>query len=324
MTIRWGILSAANIAKNFVMPAIEDAGGDILAIASRSQDLTEIQEKFQIPYTLNDYEQLLEMDEIDAVYIALPNSLHFKWIVKAIEYGKHVLCEKPIVLSLEELQTIQRKSIEKEVKVMEAFMYRFHPQILETKKLLEEGAIGEVLTIRSQFHFTLENWTDDIRVNPNLGGGALYDIGCYCINVQQFLLGKKIVTYHVQQGRKSNVDVHLTIQVQYEDGILGLIDCSFLGEFSQSVDLIGTAGSLRLPFAFRTDLNQDFGVIQLVQNGQLSSQHIEGNAYKNQIEHFHQSIEHREFQPYSFDSMLEQVTILEKFQTTLKKEGVIG
>ncbi|MGE7921928.1 Gfo/Idh/MocA family protein [Viridibacillus arvi] len=324
MTIRWGILSAANIAKNFVMPAIEEAGGDILAIASRSQDLTGIQKTFQIPYTLNDYEQLLEMDEIDAVYIALPNSLHFEWIVKAIEHGKHVLCEKPIVLSLEELRTIQQKSIEKKVKVMEAFMYRFHPQILETKKLLEEGAIGEVLTIRSQFHFTLENWTDDIRVNPNLGGGALYDIGCYCINVQQFLLGKKIVTYHVQQGRKSNVDVHLTIQVQYEDGILGLIDCSFLGEFSQSVDLIGTAGSLRLPFAFRTDLNQDFGIIQLVQNGQLSSQYIEGNAYKNQIEHFHQSIEHREFQPYPFDSMLEQVAILEEFQTTLKKEGVIG
>ncbi|ETT82352.1 Gfo/Idh/MocA family oxidoreductase [Viridibacillus sp. FSL R5-0477] len=324
MTIKWGILSAATIAKNYVMPAIQEAGGNILAIASRSQDLTEIQQAFQIPYTLNDYNQLLDMDEIDAVYIALPNSFHFEWIMKAIEHGKHVLCEKPIVLSLEELQIIQQKSIEKKVKVMEAFMYRFHPQIIETKKLLEEGAIGEVLTIRSQFHFTLENWTDDIRVNPNLGGGTLYDIGCYCINVQQFLLDKKVVTYHVLQGRKSNVDVHLTIQVQYEDGILGLIDCSFLGEFSQSVDLIGTEGSLRLPFAFRTDLNQDFGVIQLIQNGQLSSQHIEGNAYKNQIEHFQKSIEQREFQPYSFDSMLEQVAILEEFQTTLKREGVIG
>jgi len=324
LTIKWGILSAATIAKNYVMPAIQEAGGNILAIASLSQDLTEIQQAFQIPYTLNEYNQLLDMDEIDAVYIALPNSFHFEWIMKAIEHGKHVLCEKPIVLSLEELQIIQQKSIEKKVKVMEAFMYRFHPQIIETKKLLEEGAIGEVLTIRSQFHFTLENWTDDIRVNPNLGGGALYDIGCYCINVQQFLLDKKVVTYHVLQGRKSNVDVHLTIQVQYEDGILGLIDCSFLGEFSQSVDLIGTEGSLRLPFAFRTDLNQDFGVIQLIQNGQLSSQHIEGNAYKNQIEHFQKSIEQREFQPYPFDSMLEQVAILEEFQTTLKREGVIG
>lgn len=113
MTIKWGILSAATIAKNYVMPAIQEAGGNILAIASRSQDLTEIQQAFQIPYTLNDYNQLLDMDEIDAVYIALPNSFHFEWIMKAIEHGKHVLCEKPIVLSLEELQIIQKKYREK-------------------------------------------------------------------------------------------------------------------------------------------------------------------------------------------------------------------
>lgn len=317
MNIRWGILGAATIAKEKVLPAIQKAGGQIYAIASKNRKMDDLKETYNIPFTFHEYEQLLKVKEIDAVYIPLPNSEHFHWVMRAIEYGKHVLVEKPIVLSKLELEQIKEMALRKKVFVLEAFMYRYHPQIAEAKRLLHEGEIGDIITIRSQFHFELLDWENDIRIQPTLGGGVLRDIGCYCINIQQVFLEEKVVDIQVMEGRKRHLDVHLSGQIEYENGSLGLIDCSFLGGFSQNVDIVGTKGMMRLPFAFRTDLNNHVGIIEIRVGQDVKQIYLEGDAYYLQVEHFHQVLSGEKQSAYSWEEMLKQTEMLEQIQKKL-------
>lgn len=318
MVIRWGILGAASIAQEKILPAIHKAGGEILAIASKSKPLDSLKEQYNISYTLQDYEQLLSIREIQAVYIPLPNSEHFQWVMKAIEYGKHVLVEKPIVLEKDQLLTIKKHAEEKGVFVLEAFMYRYHPQIQEAKRLLDAGLIGEIVSIQSQFHFSLLDWKNDIRINPFLGGGVLRDIGCYCINIQQYLLKKKVKKFQgLQPNKVTPVDVHITANLLYENGILGNFNCSFYGSFTQNIEIIGSKGTLRLPYAFRTDLNNHIGLIEITDGQKKEQLVLEGDAYYLQIEHFHQVLLGKDEPSYTWDEMLTQAEILEQLQNIL-------
>lgn len=314
MAIQWGILGAATIAKEKILPAIQKAGGEILAIASKSQSLDKLKEQYNVSYTFDDYEQLLKVAEIKAVYIPLPNSEHFQWVMKSIEYGKHILVEKPLVLTKSELLQIREKANEKGIFILEAFMYRHHPQIREAKRLLHEGIIGDIVTIRSQFHFELSDWENDIRINPLLGGGVLRDIGCYCINIQQLLLEKGVQKLQVIQSKKAALDVHIAANVLYENDVLGIIDCSFYGSFSQNVDIIGTKGIIRLPYAFRTDLNHHMGVIEIFRDQEMEQIYLEGDAYLLQIEHFHQVLSGETESSYTWGEMLMQIELLEQLQ----------
>lgn len=317
MVIRWGILGAATIAQEKVLPAIHKAGGDITAIASKSKSLDSLKSQYNVSYTFQEYEQLLSVEEIQAVYIPLPNSEHFHWVMKAIEYGKHVLVEKPIVLSKEQLLKVKEQAEKKGVFILEAFMYRYHPQIQQAKLLLDEGAIGEVLTIHSQFHFSLSDWEKDIRIMPALGGGVLRDIGCYCINIQQLLLNKKAQHLQGLKSGKAPVDVHIAANLLYENGQLGIINCSFYGTFTQSVEVIGSKGIMRLPYAFRTDVNNHIGIIELIDDQKKEQIVLEGDAYYLQIEHFHQVILGNTVSSYTWGEMLEQTELLEQLQKIL-------
>lgn len=323
MVIRWGILGAATIAKEKVLPAIQKAGGEIVAIASQSKSVNNLKEQYNIPYTFDDYEQLLKVEEIEAVYIPLPNSEHFHWVMKSIEYGKHILVEKPIVLTKSQLLQIKEKASEKGLFILEAFMYRHHPQVKETKRLLDEGVIGDIVTIRSQFHFELADWESDIRMNPSLGGGVLRDIGCYCINIQQLLLEEDVKNLQVIHSKKAPLDVHIAASILYENDVLGIIDCSFYGSFSQNVDIIGTKGIIRLPYAFRTDLNHHTGVIEIFRDQEKEQIYLEGDAYHLQIEHFHQVLLEKTEPRYTWNEMLMQVELLEQLQKELEGVGSI-
>lgn len=309
MGIRWGIIGAAMIAKNKVMPAIQASGGTIQAIASRSQPVDELVKRYHIREIYKDYRQLLASKTVDAVYIALPNSMHYMWVVEAIKHRKHVLIEKPIVLSVEQMQDIQQLAEQYHVVVMEAFMYRYHPQIEAAKRMLQDGEIGDIVAMRSQFHFVLEDWEKDIRITPMLGGGVLYDIGCYCINIQQYMLGEDIVDAKLMSEWHNEVDVKVSGVVQYESGIVGQIQCSFSGSFTETFDVIGSRGMLRLPHAFRTDVNGHSGVIELHKGQETERHYYEGDAYQLQIEHFEQVVAGAESQ-YSLADMLTQTRTL--------------
>lgn len=309
MTMRWGILSAAAIAKGKVMPAIQAAGGKIQAIASRSQNVDELAANYQISEVYSQYERLLASSHVDAVYIPLPNSLHYRWIIEALKHGKHVLVEKPIVMDIQQMEEIKQLAEANDLVVMEAFMYRYHPQIEAAKRMLQEGEIGDIISMRSQFHFVLEDWKNDIRITPELGGGVLYDIGCYCINIQQYMLGERVVDGTFISEQYNDVDVKISGLVQYEHGVFGQIDCSFSGHFTETFDVIGTKGMMRLPHAFRTDVNEHAGSVEVHKGQDVQKHYYTGDAYQLQIEHFEKVVQ-GEAPKYQLDEMLAQVQTL--------------
>ena len=183
--VRWGILSTAEIGLYKVIPAMQQGRYcDVVGIASRDLDKAQAAAKLLgIPKAYGSYEELLADPDIDAVYIPLPNHLHVPWSIKALEAGKHVLCEKPIGLSVaeaQELLDVARKH--PELKVMEAFMYRHHPQWRKAKQLVTEGKIGDLRTIQTFFSYYLVD-PDNIRNRADIGGGGLMDIGSYCISL---------------------------------------------------------------------------------------------------------------------------------------------
>lgn len=187
--IRWGILSTAKIGVEKVIPAMQQAEHcEIVAISSRSDDRAqEAAEKLDIDQAVGSYEELLELSNVDAVYNPLPNHLHVPWSIKALEAGKHVLCEKPIGLSADEAQELFSEAEKHpDLKVMEAFMYRHHPRWIKARELVKSGVLGEIQTIRSFFSYYNDD-PQNVRNMSGIGGGGLMDIGCYCISVPRFL-----------------------------------------------------------------------------------------------------------------------------------------
>lgn len=191
--VRWGILSTAKIAREKVIPAMQ--GGlfcDVQAIASRNKDQAlAVSLNLNIPKAYGSYEDLLQDPEIDAIYIPLPNNMHLEWTLKAIQAGKHVLCEKPVTCTVSEARQLLEITRQRPgLKVMEAFMYRFHPQWQHAKKLVAEGKIGILKTIQSFFSYYNVD-PNNIRNNPDAGGGGLMDIGCYCISLSRFIFDQE-------------------------------------------------------------------------------------------------------------------------------------
>ena len=181
--IRWGVLGYARIAREAVIPAILRSSNSVFhAIASREPSkLDECRQKYNCPKTFQSYEELLRDPEIDAIYIPLPNALHREWTIKAAEHGKHVLCEKPIGLNAAECREMIAASKQHGVTLMEAFMYRYSDNTRKVIEVLRSGALGEIKFIYSAFRFLLGN-PGSIKFKPELGGGSLYDVGCYPLN----------------------------------------------------------------------------------------------------------------------------------------------
>lgn len=191
--VRWGILSTAKIGREKVIPAMQRGKfSEIVAIASTNkQRVDEEAARLKIPTRYYTYEELLKDPSVDAVYIPLPNQLHVEWSIKSLDAGKHVLCEKPIGMSsLEGSRLLTAAKQKPHLKVMEAFMYRFHPQWQEAKKLVAAGAVGELRTVHAVFsYFNVD--PQNIRNRPDTGGGGMMDIGCYCISLSRFVFGKE-------------------------------------------------------------------------------------------------------------------------------------
>src|SRR5215204_6364255 len=191
--VRWGILSTAKIGREKVIPALQKGEFcEVVAIASSNRERLEAEAaRLHIPVVYHSYEDLLKDPQIDAVYIPLPNHLHVPWTLKAMAANKHVLCEKPIALSSAEALELLRACNQKpHLKIMEAFMYRFHPQWVHVKKLVDNGKIGELRTIQSFFSYYNVD-PNNIRNGSEVGGGVMMDIGCYCISFARYLFNKE-------------------------------------------------------------------------------------------------------------------------------------
>jgi xylose dehydrogenase (NAD/NADP) len=253
--VRWGILGAANIAvKRFIPGAIASSNGVVHALASR--DLArarEIAERFAIPVAYGSYRELLDDPAIDAVYIPLPNTLHAEWTIAAAMAGKAILCEKPLAVSSVQARRMIDAARANDVLLMEAFMYRFHPQHARVRELLDAGEIGEVRAVRTAFTFQLEPFDPaNVRLQRDLAGGALMDVGCYCVNAARMLFGEEPQWASAQWDFRETfgVEVSLAGVLTFSDARTATFDCGFRAAGQGSYTVAGTKGQIDVPTAF--------------------------------------------------------------------------
>ena len=234
--VRWGVIGNAKIGRDRLQPAIEASEhGELVAIASRSGELS--------------YEALLAREDIDAVYIPLPNHLHVEWSRKALEAGKHVLCEKSITLSPDELAPLL--DVRPDLILSEAFMVRFHPQWIKARELVQSGAIGEARAINGQFTFYNVD-PNNVRNQPNMGGGGILDIGCYPIFTARFIWGTepiKAASMIVEQD-DFGTDIQCSAIMEFPENRHLNVSCSTQLELLQSMVIQGTTGRIEVKVPF--------------------------------------------------------------------------
>lgn len=286
--IKWGILSTARIAVEKIIPAIQkSSNGEVYAIASSSGKAETLAEKLHIPVSYNHYEELLADPNIDAVYIPLPNSMHAEWTIKAANAKKHVLCEKPAGLDPYEVEEMLGACKRNGVHFMEAFMYRFHPQHEKAKEIINSGTIGDIKMMRAFFSFYMDDRAGNIRLDSQLGGGALYDIGCYCINSLRYILDEEPIQMKLLgELNKEGVDTTAAVVLEFPSNIHASFMCSFDATFKDEYEIIGTKGSIRVPHAYRPDLNAGNGMVQLFQENEMKQYILHGDQYLLEVEHF--------------------------------------
>jgi predicted dehydrogenase len=253
MKIRWGIISTAKIGTVKVIPALQQSEfNEVTAIASRSlSKAKDAAQHLGISKTYGSYEELINDPDIDAVYNPLPNHLHVPWSIKALEAGKHVLCEKPIAMNGEEAGTLQETARKyPKLRVMEAFMYRFHPQWIKSKFLVENGNIGELKTIHSFFSYYNVD-PENIRNKADIGGGGLMDIGCYCISLSRFIFDKEParVVGIIEYDPVMRTDVLTSGLLDFSSGT-STFTCSTQLAPYQRVNIFGTEGRLEIEIPF--------------------------------------------------------------------------
>ena len=235
-----------------MIPALKKSDmAQVAAVASRDTTRAHLfASEMDIPQSYGDYQALLDDDEIDVVYIPLPNHLHKEWTLRAAEAGKHILCEKPLALDAKECREMIAGAQANGVQLVESFMYRHHPRILAAKEMVRSGMIGEIRTIESAFTFKLEN-ADDIRYQPEMGGGALMDVGCYCVNLSRLMAGREPITVQARAvWAQSGVDDQLTGILDFGEGLIAHFDCGFNQTRRQRAIVAGSLGYLDLPEVF--------------------------------------------------------------------------
>ena len=294
-SVRWGVLGAARIAREQVIPGIRRSGcGEVLAVSSASGRAGAYAGELDIPRAYDAHEDLLADPDVDAVYIALPNALHADWIVRAARAGKHVLCEKPLVLGVAELDEVDAAVSDAGVHLAEAFMYRHHPQLATVRELIAAGEVGDLVALQARLHFSLPRTGEpDIRLRPDLGGGALLDLGCYPVDLFGGLMGREPDDVAAVAHHEGGVDARTAAVLRYGD-VVASLDCSFDAPMVGTATLIGTAGTLTLTDAFRTDLAGGIGTLLLERDGGTRRIEVPGDAYADQIRAFAAALTDRE------------------------------
>jgi predicted dehydrogenase len=321
--IRWGIISAANIAYNELVPALRRSGrADVRAVASKSLEKAK---RFETPIIYEQYEQLLDDPSIEAVYIPLPNSLHAEWAVKALEKGKHVLLEKPAALTEAEMEAVKTAAQDNNAVFMEAFMYQFHCQHKRVKELLRSGLIGEYRHVKAHFSWMLED-EEDIRLNRELGGGAMRDVGCYGLHAVTQIAGFKPVQISMSGKIRNGVDTTSTCVLIDKYNRTAEVSASMELPFINRYEIIGPKGSIIVDSSFRPDVSADgYGKVTVRdENGNvILFERFKDDQYLNQVEHFHDCILEGKKTVYNEEHSLLMARYLEKSYQSLHSKSVL-
>lgn len=255
--IRWGLLSTANINRVLIPAIRESARGELAAVASR--DIKKAQafaKEWEIPLAFGEYQQMLESGKVDVVYISLPNHLHAEWSIRAMQAGVHVLCEKPFARDLNETDKMIAASREFGCVLAEAFMYRHHPQTKILGEWVKSGKLGEISVVRSVFNFKITK-RENIRLVPEYGGGALWDVGVYPLSLAQYVFAEKpYAVFGMQWLGNTGVDENFCGQMLYSGDRMAQVSCSFRAPYYTHAEVIGSEGRLELnrPFKIESDI----------------------------------------------------------------------
>jgi predicted dehydrogenase len=308
--LRLGILGTARIARNLFIPGVRKSQlVDVVAVASRdAQRARAWASDLEIPRAYGSYAALLNDPEVDAVYIPLPNSLHAEMTLAAAQAKKHVLCEKPIASRAADAERMARACADAGVVLMEAFMWRHHPQHARARELVRDGAIGELTFVRSSFSYVISRLvesTPNVRLQANLEGGSLMDIGCYGVNAARWAFEAEPDAVAGQQviDVDSGVDLAFVGALRFDDRRLASIDSSFVRSFANYYILEGTLGTLRVERAFRPD--DDPGRIAITRpNAEPIIEETEpANQFANEADHFARCVQAGKLLPPAEDGV---------------------
>jgi D-xylose 1-dehydrogenase (NADP+, D-xylono-1,5-lactone-forming) len=282
LALRLGLLSTARINREILAAAAATDRAEVVAVASRDRARAEAYtSEHGIPAAHGSYEGMLADDEVDAVYIPLPNGLHHEWTMRALAAGKHVLCEKPYSRRPAEVEEAFDLAAESGLVLMEAFMYRHHPQSAIVAELVSGGALGRLRTIRATFGFALADPRDP-RLSPELDGGSLMDVGCYGVNVSRLLADEPVRVVAEQVVGATGVDVAFFGTLRFPDDVIAQIDCSFETSRAQRLEVRGDEASLVVEAPFRLDWGWD---VRLQRNGEADRVEVpEASSFQLELE----------------------------------------
>ena len=311
--LRWGLFGAARIARALI-PAILESGGTVAIVGVRdpaSEHARRFADEWQIP-EIASYQDVVDAD-IDAVYNPLPNHLHLPWSAAAMWAGKHALTEKPLSLNAREARQLADVAAETERVSLEAFAYRFQPHVERLRQIVQGGELGTLRSYQASYGFTLGN-PDDFRWVPEMGGGALFDVGCYPVNLMRLLLGEPQGVQAQARWTPQGVDLGLSAALDYtapnDTGALASVNCAFDWVGTPRLAVHGTAGSLEMeqPFESNSEFRQTTLTLRL--NGQ-EEQFAPSNGYTRMVTHFQRAARGEETLLYPPGDAVKQARVLD-------------
>jgi D-xylose 1-dehydrogenase (NADP+, D-xylono-1,5-lactone-forming) len=251
-SLRWGLMGTARINRSLIPALRTSSRNELAAVASRdAAKAAAYAREWGIPRTFGRYEDMLADGDIDVVYNPLPNSLHAEWTIRAAHAGKHVLCEKPLAISVEEVDAITRAAREAKVVVAEGLMYRHQALTREVRAMVERGTLGELRVVRGCFTFPLTR-EGDVRLDPALGGGCLWDLGVYPISYARLMIGAEPVeAFGWQTLGPTGVDVTFAGQLRFPSNVVLQCDTGFRAAFRRDVEIVGSEATLFVPNPFK-------------------------------------------------------------------------
>lgn len=259
--VRWGILGTANIARHAFIPAVKETEtGVVRAVGSRNlEKARSYAEENGIAHAYGSYQEVLDDPEIDAVYIPLSNDLHAEWIIRSAQAGKHVFCEKPLAMNYQEVKRAVQACRDAGVLLFEAFVYRLHGQSRRIHELIDGGAIGDVLHTEARFHYAFSGSPDNIRVRPEVGGGALYDIGCYVLSWARFVMGEEplAVAATMVEDEPTGVDKTAVATLRFSRGRTANVSSGIRMFGGQHAVIYGTKGQIEVEAPFHPSPGRD-------------------------------------------------------------------
>ena len=322
LPVRWGVLGCARVFERRMMSGYKQAANaEVTALASRdAAKAEECAARHGIARAYGSYEALLADSEIEAVYLPLPNHLHAEWTLRAFEAGKHVLCDKPLALTYADAKRMADAARAANRRLMEAFMYRHHPQHAHIGEMVRRGEIGSVAHFRGTFTFPGQGLTG-YRRDAAKGGGALYDVGVYPLNAARFHFGAEPVVVAAVAGRdaETGVDEHTAAVLEFEDGRTASIECGFDQTFTTCYELAGSEGTITTERAFQPG---DGPVTVTIRKGEDVRTETTAGAdhYQREIEHFSACVRDPARDLWPGEDGTAQMRVVEAIQRSLREK----